>query len=109
MYQGLNMSIIKKQLGQRIKELRKLKGLTQEQLAEIVGIGTSNISYIETGKFAPSIENFERIVEALGVEPYELYMFSSKSTSEMRKEIVNALEKDDKLLKIIYKFYKSIT
>jgi len=36
-------------------------------------------------------------------------MFSSKSTNEMREEIINALEKDDKLLKIVYKFYKSIT
>ena len=109
MKRELIMSTIKKQLGQKIKQIRKLRGMTQEQLAEIVGIGISNISYIETGKFAPSIENFEKIVKALDVEPYELYEFSSKTTSEMREEIVNALEKDDKLLKIIYKFYKSIT
>ncbi|MBO6180269.1 helix-turn-helix transcriptional regulator [bacterium] len=102
------MSTIKKQLGQKIKEIRKLRGMTQEQLAEIVGIGISNISYIETGKFAPSIENFEKVVKALDVEPYELYEFSSKTTSEMREEIIKKLNSDDELLKMIYKFYKSI-
>ena len=104
----LVMSTIKKQLGQKIKEIRKLRGMTQEQLAEIVGIGISNISYIETGKFAPSIENFEKVVKALDVEPYELYEFSSKTTSEMREEIIKKLNSDDELLKMIYKFYKSI-
>ena len=103
------MNTIKKLLGQRIKEIRKSKGFTQEQLAEMVGIGTPNISYIETGKFAPSIENFERIVEALGVEPYELYMFApQKPISDLKKELFQALENDEKLLKLVYKFYKTI-
>lgn len=102
------MGTIKKQLGQRIKEIRKSKGLTQEKLAEIVGIGTSNISYIETGKFAPSIENFERIAEALDVEPHELYMFSSKSINEIKKELFNALENDDEMLQLFYKMYKAM-
>lgn len=103
------MSTIKKLLGQRIKEVRKSRGITQEQLAEKVGIGTSNISYIENGKFAPTIENFEKIVQALDVEPYELYMFApQKSRSEIKQELFSALEKDDKLLRLIYKFYLTL-
>ncbi len=102
------MNSIKKQLGSRIKEIRKHRGITQEQLAEMVGIGTSNISYIETGKFAPSIENFEKIVNALNVEPYELYMFNPiKSIDEMKKEIKTAIE-DENVLNLIYKFYLAI-
>lgn len=102
------MNSIKKQLGSRIKEIRKHRGITQEQLAEMVGIGTSNISYIETGKFAPSIENFEKIVNALNVEPYELYMFNPiKSIDDMKKEIKTAIE-DENVLNLIYKFYLAI-
>lgn len=102
------MNSIKKQLGSKIKEIRKHRGITQEQLAEMVGIGTSNISYIETGKFAPSIENFEKIVNALNVEPYELYMFNPiKSIDEMKKEIKTAIE-DENVLNLIYKFYLAI-
>lgn len=103
------MSRIKRLLGLRIKELRKARGLTQEKLAELVGIGTSNISYIETGKYAPSSESFEKIVEALGVEPYQLYMFSPlKPAAEIKKELQAAMDKDEELLRLMYKFYLTI-
>ena len=103
------MSKIKKLLGQRIREIRKSKGITQEYLAEKIGINPINISYFETGKFAPSIENFEKMVEALGVEPYELYLFSPlKPAQEIKNELFNALDNDEKLLRLVYKFYLSI-
>ena len=102
------MSTIKELLGKRIKEIRKKKGFTQEQLAEKIGIGTANISYIETGKFAPTIENFEKIAKVLEVEPFELYMFSQKSSEAIKKELFQALDNDEELLNIMYKFYLSI-
>ena len=103
------MSNIKVLLGQKIKEIRKSRKITQEQLAEKIGVGTPNISYIETGKFAPSIENFEKIAKTLGVEPYELYMFSPQKTSgEMTEEMLNAFKNDEKLLKLVYKFFITV-
>ena len=39
----------------RVRELRKLKGLTQEQLAEVIGVSRQTINAIETGKFDPSL------------------------------------------------------
>ena len=103
------MSSIKKLLGQRIKSVRKSRGITQEQLAEKVGIGTANISYIETGKFAPSIENFEKIAVALNVEPHELYTFAVlKSPEDMRRELFPQLENDERILRLVYKFYLAI-
>lgn len=44
------MSDIKMQLGARIKELRKAKNITQEQLVEFIGSDTNNLSQIENGK-----------------------------------------------------------
>ena len=103
------MSNIKKLLGQRIRQLRKLNGITQEQLAEMLGIGTPNISYIENGKFAPSMENFEKLVKIFGIEPYELYKFPNcKSTIEIKTELYRALEEDEELLRLVYKFYQTI-
>jgi len=52
-------------IGARIKEARIRKGLTQEQLAEIVGIGSSHMSHIESGKTVPSFDVFISIVNAL--------------------------------------------
>ena len=58
---------LKQQLGQRIQTLRKKCKLTQEQLAEKVGIGTTYISDIERGAKFPSLSLFIKIVDALGV------------------------------------------
>lgn len=37
----------------RVRELRKLKGLTQEQLAEVIGVSRQTINAIEKEKFDP--------------------------------------------------------
>ena len=103
------MSYIKKLLGKRIKELRKARHITQEQLAEMLGIGTANISYIENGKFAPSMENFEKLVEIFEVEPYEFYKFSSqKSILEIKEELLRIFDSDEELLRLVYKFVHAI-
>ncbi len=103
------MRDIKRLLGNNIRKYRKAKNLTQEALAELVGIGTANISYIENGKFSPSAETLEKMSEILGVYPYELYMFEHlKSPDELRKELIDAMNKDENLLKLMYKFYQAL-
>lgn len=103
------MRDIKKLLGLKIRKIRKSRKLTQEQLAERVGIGTANISYIETGKFSPSVDTLAKLSEVLGVYPYEFYMFEHlKSPDEIKTELFSALEKDETLLELVYKFYQSV-
>lgn len=103
------MENIKLLLGKKIKELRKAHKYTQEQLAEKIGIGTPNISYFETGKFAPSIETLQKLAQVFGVEFYELYMFQPlKPTSEIKQELAKAIESDEKILRLLYKFYITI-
>ena len=100
---------IKKLLGSNIKKIRKARGLTQEKLAEMVEISPPNISYIETGKFAPSIETLQKIARALNVEPYELYKFKQEvSVEDIKKELFEALEQDETMLKLFYKIFKAI-
>lgn len=103
------MENIKLLLGKKIKELRKAHKYTQEQLAEKIGIGTPNISYFETGKFAPSIETLQKLAQVFGIEIYELYMFQPlKPTSEIKQELAQAIESDEKILRLLYKFYITI-
>ena len=54
-------------MGDRIKETRKLRGLTQDQLAEKVDITLEYISQIERGLKMPSMQVFIKLVEALDV------------------------------------------
>ena len=101
---------MKKLLGKRIKEIRNKRGLTQEQLAERVEINTPNISYIENGKFYPSYETFVGLVHALDIEPCELFAFDSmaKTPEQLKDEMMDAFNKDEKLLRLIYKIYRAI-
>lgn len=70
------MSTRKMLLGARIKELRKRVGLSQDQLAENVGIESKYLSRIEVGKRQPSLDALERIADSLHVEMKELFDYT---------------------------------
>jgi transcriptional regulator with XRE-family HTH domain len=54
-------------IGLRIATLRKMQGLTQEQLADKAGIQRTHLSRIEAGKYAVALETIQAIAEALGM------------------------------------------
>lgn len=64
---------ITKLVGERVRFLRKNRGLTQEQLGEIVQLPQSYIGGIERGEKNISLETLERIIEALDVHPKEMF------------------------------------
>lgn len=53
------------EIGQRIRRVRKAKGMSQERLAEAVGISVTHMSHIETGNTKLSLEVFAAISQAL--------------------------------------------
>lgn len=55
------------EIGQRIKTIRTKKGLTQEQVAEIVGISQKHLSRIEKGYHNPRFDMIIKIANALNV------------------------------------------
>lgn len=52
-------------IGQKVKQIRLRKGVTQEQLAEAVGVGVTHISHLETGSGTVSLKVFLTIVNYL--------------------------------------------
>jgi len=71
--------MLREQFGKRLKQLRAQKGLTQEELAEAVGVSTDFISLMERGQRAPSFENLERLAEVFEVKVSELFEFPENS------------------------------
>ncbi len=102
------MSELKKLLGKKIQTIRKSRMLTQEKLAELIDIETPSLSYIETGKYSPSVETLQKLADALNVKPWEFYYFDDISDDEKREELKKALDTNPKLIKMLYNFYKSI-
>jgi len=104
------MEDIKSLLGERIKELRKSRGLTQEQLVEIIGSNINNLSRIENGKKFLSAEKLTKIANALNVEIKELFDFGHiLSDDELKTEIISNINiLSSKQLKYIYKAIKNL-
>lgn len=59
-------------LGRNVRHYRKLKGLTQEQLAHEAGMERSYVSDLERGGRNPSVRALARLADALKIEPPQL-------------------------------------
>ena len=55
-------------LGDKLRRLRKAKGLTQGELAKKAGVGINTIVRYETGKNSPKVETLELITKELGAK-----------------------------------------
>ncbi len=65
-------NITKKYFPSVLRRIRREHGLTQEVLAERVGVSTSYVGMLEVGKRTPSLEMLFRISDALDVRPSEI-------------------------------------
>jgi len=103
---------IKQELGEKIKRLRKHRGLTQEQLAEMVDISPRNLSNIEVGVSFVKAETLEKIIDSLNISTEELFANDHiKTNHELLREIdgfVNKVKGDNRTLEKIYKILKCI-
>jgi len=57
----------RQRIGQRIADLRKQNGMTQQDLADITGNQRNHISRIESGKYSVGFDTLQTIAEALGM------------------------------------------
>lgn len=63
----------RERFGARLRQLRGLAGLNQEQLAERAGIDRKSVSRMENGRHSPALDVVFELARALGVEPAELF------------------------------------
>ena len=69
------MPDLKMKFGNKLKQLRKEKGMTQEYLADETGLTVESISNIERGIFGPKFDNLEKLALALEIEVQLLFDF----------------------------------
>lgn len=65
-------------LGENVRRYRKLKGMTQEQLALEAGMERSYVSDLERGQRNPSVRALSRLANALEIQP-SLLLIAGKS------------------------------
>ena len=111
------MSDIAKMLGQRIRNHRTAKGLSQEKLAELSGCHPTYVGQLERGEKNATVESIEKIAAALDIPlsklfeklgageqnessiPLQCYEFLSAKTKEEQEHIYRILLEMDKYKK----------
>lgn len=71
-------STLREQWGDRLRSLRKERGLTVEAFAELVHLDPSNVSRIELGTIGTRDETRMRIAAALGVRVEDIFDYPNK-------------------------------
>ena len=96
-------------LGSRIKELRKLKGFTQQSLADAINVTKVSICGYETGNRTPNLETFLDLINALDTDANYLLGLDQKIVAENEEEYVMRLPKEDiEIINEIRKYPKLI-
>jgi transcriptional regulator with XRE-family HTH domain len=81
-------------LAENLKKNRRLKGLTQKQLAEKTEVSSHYIAMVETGKTFPKPDMLEKFAKTLGIEPYQLFTVENdpnEPNERLYKKIVNEM------------------
>jgi transcriptional regulator with XRE-family HTH domain len=65
---------VKVTFGQRLRQIRKRKGISQEKLATLAGLDRTYISKIERGERNVSLETICNLARALGCESSDLFI-----------------------------------
>jgi len=101
---------LKEVLGQNIKHYRTLKGMSQEELSELLNISQQTLSKIERGINFLTAETLEKIPNILGVYPYELFMhnqeYNCDNVIEDIERHLNVLKSDPQKLAFVHKLIK---
>ncbi|MBQ8459866.1 helix-turn-helix transcriptional regulator [bacterium] len=104
---------LKKLFGKHLKSIRQSRGLTQQELAELINLQPNTIGQIEIGYKAVSFSTLEKLAEKLNIDYKEFFNFEENSIRKngISKGIVNEIQSLDDmsqkyLLSVIKNFLK---
>ena len=102
------MNNIKKLLGKKVKLYRELKNLTQEQLAERIGVNSRTVSLIETGNNFVTAETLYNIAHVLEVSPKKLFDFDDDFDfgTNVKQKLFDLINANEDKIYTIYKIVK---
>lgn len=96
-------------LGGIIKEHRKIKGLTQAQLAQLVGLSTRHIGKLEDGTYMPKLSTYINISRVLGFDIEDIKIMRKYAPREGEAKILQLIKNmSPEELKLSYKLLKAL-
>ena len=86
------MNLDKEIIGKKIRQIRKERGLSQEELSEKIDISPRHMCTIENGNSFPSIETFIKISEILDIDINEFFNLTPQKNDTLRGDIYNLIQ-----------------
>lgn len=69
-----------------MRSLRRLRDLTQEQLADLTGLSSEYISRVERGLSSPSFDSIAALANGLSTDPQNLFDFKQLGFNDLEQE-----------------------
>lgn len=79
-----------KTLGEIVKHRRQTRGLTQRQLAEMLGVKGSHIAYLESGRRKPSLALLKRLADVLELDRWQLFLLAHPEAKSLMSSRADA-------------------
>ncbi len=83
-------------LGKQIKQLRIERGLSQEQLSEMVFISPRQMCLIENGNSYPSLDTFIRIAQILEIDVNKFFKINANESDTYRDSVIDIVKMLDR-------------
>lgn len=105
------MSDLSKDIGKRIRKIRKEQGLSQEELAHRSNLHPSHLGELERGEKSPTIDSLEKIVVALNINFDVLFSTVEIEMKTGSNEVIDLIihklrDRDIEEQKVAYKILK---
>lgn len=90
---GKSLAIL---VGSNIMARRKRRNMTQEQLAELVGIGQQSLSRMEKGHISPRFDRLQRFADVLGCPVADLFRVDGSEGEASINDLIRPLSEDSR-------------
>jgi transcriptional regulator with XRE-family HTH domain len=95
--------------GQAVKKAREDRGMTREKLAEMLGLSTRHVQYIETRGQHPSLTRFYLLATILNISVDQFFFHEIENKTTQRRQIDAMLDRmDENDLSVIFATAKAM-
>lgn len=93
-------------IGKKIKTARKAKGMTQEELGQLLGVQKSAVAKYESGRIVNiKRSTLKKMSDILGIRPSELIFEEMQKNNEDISDLVVKMRTDDEFLSLVKVLY----
>lgn len=94
-------------IGNKIREARLAKGMTQEELGDLLGLQKSAIAKYENGRVINiKRSTLKKISDILGLRPSELIFEEEQKKNDILADIIVRMRTDEEFLSLVESMYK---